>query len=90
VGDRKLTYHGISYGTQLGATYANLFPNNIRAMVFDGTMDFAGNATGHDGTGTTVPLNTSWTPARLFVTEGYGHSSMLSPSTCTEQVKRDS
>jgi pimeloyl-ACP methyl ester carboxylesterase len=58
VGDPKLTYHGISYGTQLGATYANLFPDRIRAMVFDGTMDFAGNATGHDGAGTTVPLDT--------------------------------
>ncbi len=58
VGDAKLTYHGISYGTQLGATYANLFPNRIRAMVFDGTMDFAGNATGHDGAGKTVPLDT--------------------------------
>jgi hypothetical protein len=27
--------------------------------------------------------------ARVFVTEGYGHTSMLAPSTCTEQVKRD-
>ena len=27
--------------------------------------------------------------ARVFVTEGYGHSSMYVPSTCTEQVKRD-
>ena len=58
VGDPKLTYHGISYGTHLGATYANLFPNRIRAMVFDGTMDFAGNATGRDGNGSTVPLDT--------------------------------
>jgi pimeloyl-ACP methyl ester carboxylesterase len=58
VGDPKLTYHGISYGTQLGATYANLFPDRIRAMVFDGTMDFAGNATGHDGAGKSVPLDT--------------------------------
>ncbi|WP_329073306.1 alpha/beta hydrolase [Amycolatopsis sp. NBC_01480] len=27
--------------------------------------------------------------ARVFVTEGYGHSSMYVPSTCTEQVKQD-
>ncbi len=33
VGDSKLTYHGISYGTQLGAIYANLFPSRVRAMV---------------------------------------------------------
>ena len=33
VGDASLTYHGISYGTQLGAIYANLFPGRVRAMV---------------------------------------------------------
>jgi pimeloyl-ACP methyl ester carboxylesterase len=58
VGDQKLTYHGISYGTHLGATYANLFPGRIRAMVFDGTMDFIGNATGHGDAGQKVPLDT--------------------------------
>ncbi|WP_018681590.1 alpha/beta hydrolase [Actinokineospora enzanensis] len=57
VGDQKLTYHGISYGTYLGATYANLFPDRVRAMVFDGSMDFIGNATGR-GNGRTVPLDT--------------------------------
>jgi pimeloyl-ACP methyl ester carboxylesterase len=58
VGDQKLTYHGISYGTHLGATYANLFPGRIRAMAFDGTMDFTGNATGHGDAGKKVPLDT--------------------------------
>ncbi|MEV4317947.1 alpha/beta hydrolase [Actinocrispum sp. NPDC049592] len=58
VGDAKLTYHGISYGTHLGATYANLFPDKIRAMAFDGTMDFVGNATGHGDDGRKVPLDT--------------------------------
>jgi pimeloyl-ACP methyl ester carboxylesterase len=58
VGDQKLTYHGISYGTHLGAVYANLFPDRVRAMAFDGTLDFVGNATGHAGQGTTTPLDT--------------------------------
>lgn len=58
VGDAKLTYHGISYGTQLGAMYANLFPDRIRAMTFDGSMDFEGNINGHGREGTTVPLDT--------------------------------
>jgi pimeloyl-ACP methyl ester carboxylesterase len=58
VGDSKLTYHGISYGTHLGAIYANLFPDKIRAMVFDGSMDFKGNATGHGDAGFKVPLDT--------------------------------
>ncbi|MGW2118486.1 alpha/beta hydrolase [Streptomyces zhihengii] len=39
VGDRQLTYYGISYGTYLGATYANLFPEKVRAMVFDADWD---------------------------------------------------
>ncbi|MET7768296.1 alpha/beta fold hydrolase [Nocardia sp. NPDC005366] len=57
VGDPQLTYHGISYGTQLGAIYANMFPSRVRAMVFDGSVDFEGNVNGHDGQGTTVPLD---------------------------------
>ncbi len=39
VGDDKLSYLGLSYGTFLGATYANLFPNRVRAMVIDGVLD---------------------------------------------------
>jgi pimeloyl-ACP methyl ester carboxylesterase len=39
VGDQQLSYLGISYGTLLGATYANLFPDKVRAMVLDGNID---------------------------------------------------
>lgn len=39
VGDEGLTYAGYSYGTQLGSTYANLFPGNVRALVLDGVLD---------------------------------------------------
>ncbi|GLW28670.1 proteinase [Actinoplanes regularis] len=39
VGDSKLSYLGFSYGTLLGATYAQLFPQNIRALVLDGAVD---------------------------------------------------
>ncbi len=39
VGDDKITYWGISYGSLLGSTYAQLFPDRVRAMVFDGNMD---------------------------------------------------
>ncbi|MBV9381807.1 MAG: alpha/beta fold hydrolase [Streptosporangiaceae bacterium] len=46
VGDAKLTYMGFSYGTVIGAIYANLFPRNVRAMVFDGSVDFKANAIG--------------------------------------------
>jgi pimeloyl-ACP methyl ester carboxylesterase len=39
VGDPKLTYLGFSYGSYIGNTYANLFPQNIRALVIDGVLD---------------------------------------------------
>ncbi|MEV0616525.1 alpha/beta hydrolase [Nonomuraea sp. NPDC050404] len=39
LGDDKLTYAGQSYGTRLGAVYAEMFPANVRAMVFDGAVD---------------------------------------------------
>jgi pimeloyl-ACP methyl ester carboxylesterase len=38
-GERRLTYVGGSYGTFLGATYANLFPGRIRAMVLSSAID---------------------------------------------------
>ncbi|MFD4540145.1 alpha/beta fold hydrolase [Streptomyces bauhiniae] len=37
--DEKLTYLGQSYGTRLGAIYAEMFPRNVRAMVLDGAQD---------------------------------------------------
>lgn len=39
VGDPKLTYIGYSYGTELGAVYATLFPKRVRAMALDGGVD---------------------------------------------------
>jgi pimeloyl-ACP methyl ester carboxylesterase len=39
LGDEKLTYLGFSYGTLLGAVYAQLFPTKVRAMVLDGAVD---------------------------------------------------
>ncbi|WP_439593005.1 alpha/beta hydrolase [Microbacterium sp.] len=39
LGDEKLTFLGLSYGTRLGAVYAEQFPENVRAMVFDGAID---------------------------------------------------
>ena len=33
VGSKQLNYYGNSYGTLLGATYANMFPGRVRTMV---------------------------------------------------------
>lgn len=39
VGETRLDYLGYSYGTQLGSTYAALFPGNVGRMVLDGAID---------------------------------------------------
>jgi pimeloyl-ACP methyl ester carboxylesterase len=39
IGEPKLTYMGFSYGTLIGALYAEQFPTHIRAMVLDGAID---------------------------------------------------
>ncbi|MDH6220052.1 alpha/beta hydrolase [Streptomyces pseudovenezuelae] len=39
LGDAKLHYFGISYGTELGGVYAHLFPKSVGRAVFDGVVD---------------------------------------------------
>ena len=39
LGDKKLFYVGKSYGTFLGATYAELFPSRVGRLVLDGAVD---------------------------------------------------
>ncbi|MGI5274653.1 alpha/beta hydrolase [Nonomuraea sp. CA-218870] len=39
LGDEKLNYVGMSYGTQLGAVYATQFPGNVGRVVLDAPLD---------------------------------------------------
>jgi pimeloyl-ACP methyl ester carboxylesterase len=39
LGQGKLNYLGLSYGSQLGSTYAELFPPEIRTLALDGALD---------------------------------------------------
>jgi pimeloyl-ACP methyl ester carboxylesterase len=39
LGDKKLYYFGISYGTELGGVYAHLYPKNVGRAVFDAVVD---------------------------------------------------
>jgi pimeloyl-ACP methyl ester carboxylesterase len=39
LGDEKITFLGQSYGTRLGAVYAEQFPRHVRAMLLDGAID---------------------------------------------------
>jgi pimeloyl-ACP methyl ester carboxylesterase len=58
VGDAKLTYAGYSYGSYLGATYANLFPGKVRALVVDGVLDPIAWSTGRGDQARTLPFST--------------------------------
>ena len=41
LGESTMTYFGASYGTKLGATYADLFPDKVGRMVLDGAVDLS-------------------------------------------------
>jgi pimeloyl-ACP methyl ester carboxylesterase len=41
LGESRLIYLGASYGTKLGATYAELFPARVGRLVLDGAVDLA-------------------------------------------------
>ncbi|GAA1352046.1 alpha/beta hydrolase [Streptomyces beijiangensis] len=47
LGDAKLNYFGFSYGTELGGTYAHLFPKNVGRTVLDAVVDPTADAVGH-------------------------------------------
>lgn len=39
LGEEQISYFGFSYGSELGATWATLFPDTVRAAVLDGASD---------------------------------------------------
>jgi len=39
VGDQLMNYYGVSYGTILGAVYANIFPQKVGSMALDGNAE---------------------------------------------------
>ncbi|MFI8926114.1 alpha/beta hydrolase [Streptomyces sp. NPDC053474] len=47
LGDEKLHYFGISYGTELGGTYAHLFPKKVGRLTLDAVVDPTAGAVGH-------------------------------------------
>jgi pimeloyl-ACP methyl ester carboxylesterase len=55
VGEETLSYYGTSYGTFLGATYVNMFPERVRAAVLDGAISPSAWA---GGSGEDVALST--------------------------------
>ncbi|MFD5639046.1 alpha/beta hydrolase [Streptomyces sp. NPDC127077] len=47
LGDRRMHYFGISYGTELGGVYAHLFPKNVGRLVLDAVVDPSADTVGH-------------------------------------------
>ncbi|MBU3869726.1 alpha/beta hydrolase, partial [Streptomyces sp. 4503] len=39
LGDKKMHYFGVSYGTELGGVYAHLYPKQVGRALFDGVVD---------------------------------------------------
>ncbi|MFC3688550.1 alpha/beta hydrolase [Aquipuribacter hungaricus] len=49
VGDEQLNFFGVSYGSYVGAVYANRYPQHAGAIVVDAVIDPVAWATGRDG-----------------------------------------
>ncbi|MGV9879738.1 alpha/beta hydrolase [Streptomyces sp. NPDC003006] len=47
LGDDKLHYMGVSYGTELGGTYAHLFPQRVGRLAMDAVVDPGADSVGH-------------------------------------------
>ncbi|MFI7297994.1 alpha/beta hydrolase [Streptomyces sp. NPDC050121] len=47
LGDARMHYFGISYGTELGGVYAHLFPKNVGRLILDAVVDPSADAVGH-------------------------------------------
>ena len=46
LGEATISYLGFSYGSELGATWATMFPTTVRAAVLDGAVDPTADANG--------------------------------------------
>ena len=62
LGAEKLNYVGVSYGTYVGAMYAELFPNSVGRLVLDAAVDITGNDEVAQSEGFELALNnfTKW------------------------------
>jgi len=78
LGEEQISYFGFSYGSELGATWATLFPETVRAAVLDGASDPNADAlegslqqvTGFEGTLTTYLAQCSEETSCAFHNDG--------------------
>lgn len=65
-GEQKMNFLGVLYGTVVGATYANLFPTEVRAMVLDGNIDVDGYFGSAPLLGTSERMNNDTATGQTF------------------------
>ncbi len=58
LGDPGFSFLGYSYGSQVGSTYAAMFPGRVRAVVIDGVVDSVAWSTGYGAQGALLPITT--------------------------------
>lgn len=58
LGQAKINYYGVSYGSMLGSTYAAMFPRRVRTVTVDGVLDPVAWTSGRGNTGATTPMTT--------------------------------
>jgi pimeloyl-ACP methyl ester carboxylesterase len=82
LGEPEISVYGYSYGTVLGATYANLFPDHLRALVVDGALDVAANA-GTADPGRPVDVRAGVAAAREAAVQSFlGACAAAGPARC--------
>lgn len=86
VGDKLLNYVGYSYGSYLGVTYANIFPQNVGRLVVDGVLDPIQWSTGKGWGGFFKPVTTrlgSDKGSMATLQEFFRICDLAGPSSCS-------
>lgn len=93
LGDEKLTWLGQSYGTQLGSQYAELYPDNIRAMVLDGPYTLSQSVTsifveGASATDAALRYFFDWCQSQNATTRPAAHQNRTMEEVWTKLLSR--
>lgn len=73
LGDEKLNYLGVSYGTYLGSVYATLFPGHVRRMIVDSVVNPDSDRVWYENNlGQDVAFQTRWDDWKEWVAEHDG------------------
>lgn len=75
LGDEKLNYYGISYGTWLGTWYAGLFPERVGRMLLTGVVD---QTQGIEESFLNIPMGYQRVFDELIVPYAAGHADIFS------------